>query len=36
VARIIAAKLSGREDYNLQVFQLLTFELWLRAFIDRK
>jgi len=36
VARIIAANLSGREDYNLQVFQLLTFELWLRAFIDRK
>jgi len=36
VARIVAANLSGREDYNLQVFQLLTFELWLRAFIDRK
>jgi asparagine synthase (glutamine-hydrolysing) len=36
VARIIAANLSGREDYNLQVFQLLTFELWLRTFIDRK
>ena len=36
VGRIIAANLSGREDYNLQVFQLLTFELWLRTFIDQK
>lgn len=35
VRRIIDANLSGREDYNLQVFQLLTFELWQRAFIDR-
>ncbi len=35
VRRIINANLSGREDYNLQVFQLLTFELWHRAFIDR-
>jgi asparagine synthase (glutamine-hydrolysing) len=35
VRRIINANLSGREDYNLQVFQLLTFELWQRAFIDR-
>ncbi len=34
VRRIIDANLSGREDYNLQVFQLLTFELWQRAFID--
>jgi asparagine synthase (glutamine-hydrolysing) len=36
VRRIIAANLSGREDYNLQVFQLLTLELWQRAFIDSK
>ena len=35
VKRIINANLSGREDYNLQVFQLLTFELWQQAFIDR-
>jgi asparagine synthase (glutamine-hydrolysing) len=35
VRRIIAANLSGREDYNLQVFQLLTLELWHRAFIDK-
>jgi asparagine synthase (glutamine-hydrolysing) len=36
VKRIIAANLSGREDYNLQVFQLLNLELWQRAFIDSK
>ena len=36
VRRVIEANLSGREDYNLQVFQLLTLELWQRAFIDRK
>jgi asparagine synthase (glutamine-hydrolysing) len=34
VRRIIAANLSGREDYNLQVFQLLTLEIWQRTFID--
>jgi asparagine synthase (glutamine-hydrolysing) len=36
VSRIIAANLSGREDYNLQVFQLLTLELWQRTFMDSK
>ncbi|HEX8919846.1 MAG TPA: asparagine synthase (glutamine-hydrolyzing) [Pyrinomonadaceae bacterium] len=36
VRRIIAANLSGREDYNLQVFQLLTLELWQRTFIESK
>jgi asparagine synthase (glutamine-hydrolysing) len=36
VRRIIEANLSGREDFNLQIFQLLTLELWQRAFIDRK
>ena len=35
VKRIIEANLSGREDYNLQVFQLLNLELWQREFIDR-
>ena len=35
VRRIIDANLSGREDFNLQVFQLLTLELWRREFIDR-
>lgn len=34
VKRVIEANLSGREDYNLQVFQLLTLELWQQAFID--
>ena len=36
VRRIIAANLSGREDYNLQVFQLLNLELWQRTFLDSK
>ena len=34
VKRIINANLSGREDYNLQVFQLLNLELWQRQFLD--
>ena len=34
VERVIAANLSGREDYNLQVFQLMTLELFNRIFID--
>jgi asparagine synthase (glutamine-hydrolysing) len=34
VRGIIEANLSGREDFNLQVFQLLNLELWQRAFID--
>jgi asparagine synthase (glutamine-hydrolysing) len=34
VHRIVAANLSGREDYNLQVLQLLTLEMWLQEFID--
>jgi len=34
VKRIIEANLSGREDYNLQVFLLLNLELWQRQFID--
>jgi asparagine synthase (glutamine-hydrolysing) len=32
VKRVIDANLSGREDYNLQVFQLLGLELWCREF----
>jgi asparagine synthase (glutamine-hydrolysing) len=35
VKRVIDVNLSGREDFNLQVFQLLTLELWQREFIDR-
>ncbi len=34
VKRIVKANLSGREDYNLQVFQLLNLELWQRQFMD--
>ena len=36
VRRVIDANLSGREDYSLQVFQLLTLEMWLRIFLDEK
>ncbi len=34
VRKIIAANLSGKEDLSLQVFQLLTLELWMQAFLD--
>lgn len=34
VRKIIDANLSGKEDYNLQVFQLLTLEIWMREFLD--
>lgn len=34
VRRIIEANHSGREDFSLQVFQLLNFELWQREFLD--
>jgi asparagine synthase (glutamine-hydrolysing) len=35
VRRIIDRNLSGRDDFNLQVFQLLNFELWAREFLDK-
>jgi asparagine synthase (glutamine-hydrolysing) len=35
VKRLIDSNLSGREDFNLQVFQLLNLELWQRQFIDK-
>jgi asparagine synthase (glutamine-hydrolysing) len=35
VRRIVDANLSGREDFNLQVFQLLNLELWQRQFLDK-
>jgi asparagine synthase (glutamine-hydrolysing) len=35
VKRLIDLNLSGREDLNLQVFQLLNLELWQRQFIDK-
>jgi asparagine synthase (glutamine-hydrolysing) len=34
VKRVLEANFSGREDYNLQIFQLLGLELWHRSFID--
>jgi asparagine synthase (glutamine-hydrolysing) len=34
VKRVIDANSSGREDNNLQVFQLLGLEMWHRTFID--
>ncbi len=34
VKRVIDATFSGREDNNLQVFQLLGLELWHQVFID--
>ncbi len=34
VKRVMDANFSGREDYNLQVFQLLGLELWHQTFID--
>jgi asparagine synthase (glutamine-hydrolysing) len=34
VRRLINSNLSGREDFNLQVFQLLNLELWHRRFLD--
>jgi asparagine synthase (glutamine-hydrolysing) len=32
VRRIVDENLAGREDFNLQVFQLLVLELWQQAF----
>jgi asparagine synthase (glutamine-hydrolysing) len=32
--QIIELNQSGREDFNLQVFQLLNFEIWMREFLD--
>ncbi len=34
VQRIVELNQSGKEDYNLQVFQLLTLELWIREFLE--
>lgn len=36
VKRLLEANASGREDYNLQVFQLLMLELWQRQFLDAR
>ncbi len=34
VRRMIDSNASGREDLNLQIFQMLTFELWVQKFLD--
>jgi asparagine synthase (glutamine-hydrolysing) len=34
VRNVIEANLSGREDYNLHVFFLLTLEIWMQEFLD--
>ncbi|CAN5425167.1 asparagine synthase (glutamine-hydrolyzing) [soil metagenome] len=36
VRKIIDANSTGKEDYNLQVFQLLTLELWMQRFLDQE
>lgn len=36
VRRIIDRNLSGRDDLNLQVFQLLILEIWMQTFIDQR
>ncbi|MBV9242880.1 MAG: asparagine synthase (glutamine-hydrolyzing), partial [Acidobacteria bacterium] len=35
VRQIVDANLTGREDYNLHVLFLLTFEMWMQEFLDR-
>jgi asparagine synthase (glutamine-hydrolysing) len=34
VRKIIELNQSGKEDYNLQVFQLLNLEIWMQQFLD--
>jgi asparagine synthase (glutamine-hydrolysing) len=34
VRRVVEENLSGREDFSLQVLQLLTLEMWQREFLD--
>jgi asparagine synthase (glutamine-hydrolysing) len=34
VRQMIADQRSGRQDWSLQIWQLLTLELWMQAFID--
>jgi asparagine synthase (glutamine-hydrolysing) len=35
VARLRADNAAGRGDYSLQLYALLSLELWLRTFVDR-
>ena len=34
VRSLIKQQRSGRQDWSFQIWQLLTFELWLQTFID--
>jgi asparagine synthase (glutamine-hydrolysing) len=34
VRRLVEEQRSGRQDWSMQIWQLLTLELWFRAFID--
>jgi len=34
IRKIIELNQTGKEDFNLQVFQLLNFEIWMREFLD--
>jgi asparagine synthase (glutamine-hydrolysing) len=36
IRRMIADQRSGREDWSIQIWQLLIFELWQQAFVDKK
>jgi asparagine synthase (glutamine-hydrolysing) len=36
VRELIDDNLSGKEDHNLQVFQLLNLEIWMREFLDKR
>lgn len=36
VKKMLDLNYKGREDHNLQIFQLLNFEIWMRKFIDKE
>ena len=36
VRELINNNLSGRDDHNLQVFQLLNLEIWMQEFLDKR
>ena len=36
VRELINGNLAGRDDHNLQVFQLLNLEIWMREFLDKR
>jgi len=36
VRRLVEEQRSGLQDWSMQIWQLLTFELWLQTFVDRQ